>query len=81
MAFGVEEFMPTEFLVPSLQIQVEHRLNEKHLDQAPAKGLLGLEEKWLSRTIEIMLCLGLNPGPCNTESRSLTITIAYHHMK
>ena len=33
MAFGVEAVMPTEFLVPSLRIQVEHKLKEKQSEQ------------------------------------------------
>ena len=40
--------MPTEFLVPSLRIQVEHRLNEKQSEQARAEGLLRLEEERLN---------------------------------
>ena len=48
MAFGVEAVMPTEFLVPSLRIQVEHRLNEKQSEQARAEGLLRLEEERLN---------------------------------
>ena len=48
MAFGVEAVMPTELLVPSLRIQVEHRRNEKKSEQARGEGLLRLEEEWLS---------------------------------
>ena len=40
--------MPMEFLVPSLRIQVEHRLNEKQSEQARAEGLLRLEEERLN---------------------------------
>ena len=47
MEFGVEAIMPTEFLVPSLQIQVEHRLNVKHSEKARVEGLLRLEEERL----------------------------------
>ena len=48
MAFGVEAVMPTEFLVPSFQIQVDHTLNEKQWKQARAEGVLRLEEEWLN---------------------------------
>ena len=44
MAFGVEEVMSIEFLLPSLRIQV----NEKQLEQALAEGLLQLEEERLN---------------------------------
>ena len=40
--------MPTEFLVPSLWIQVEHMLNEKQSEQFGAEGLLWLEEECLN---------------------------------
>ena len=43
MAFDMEAVMPTEFLVPSLRIQVEHRLNEKLSDQVRAECLLQTE--------------------------------------
>ena len=39
--------MMTE-LVSSLRIQVEHRLNEKQSEQAPAEELLQLEEERLN---------------------------------
>ena len=48
MAFGVEAVMPTKFLVPSLHIWVEHRPNEKVLEQVRAKSLLRLEEERLN---------------------------------
>ena len=48
MAFGVEAVMPTEFLAPSLRIQVEHWLNEKKLEEARREGLLRLEEERLN---------------------------------
>ena len=48
IAFGVEALMPTEFLVPSLRIQVEHRLNEKQSEQARSEGLLRLQEERLN---------------------------------
>ena len=48
MAFGVEVVMPTEFLVPSLRIQVKHRLNEMLSEQVKAKCLLWLKEERLN---------------------------------
>ena len=43
MEIEVEAVMPTEFLVPSMRIQVEHRLNEKQSEQERTDGLLQLE--------------------------------------
>ena len=48
MAFGVESVMPMEFLVPSLRIQVEHRINEKRSEQVQVEGLLPLKEERLN---------------------------------
>ena len=48
MAFKVEAVMAMEFLVPSLRIQVEYRLNEKQSEYARAEGLLRLEEERLN---------------------------------
>jgi hypothetical protein len=44
MAFGLEAVMPSEFIVPSLRIQLEYRLNESELEQARVEQLLRLEE-------------------------------------
>jgi hypothetical protein len=34
MAFGLEAVMPTEFIVPSLRIKLEHKLNESKSEHA-----------------------------------------------
>jgi hypothetical protein len=44
MAFGLEVVMPSEFIVPSLWIQSEYRLNESESEQARVEQLLRLEE-------------------------------------
>jgi hypothetical protein len=44
MAFGLEAVMPSKFLVPSLRIQSEYRLNESESEQARVEQLLRLEE-------------------------------------
>jgi hypothetical protein len=44
MAFGLEAVMPSEFIVPSLRIQSEYRLNESASEQARVEQLLRLEE-------------------------------------
>jgi hypothetical protein len=44
MAFGLEAVMPSEFIVPSLRIQSEYRLNESESEQARMEELLRLEE-------------------------------------
>ena len=48
MAFKVEAVMPTEFLVPSLRIQADHKHNEKLPEQARVEGLQQLEEERLN---------------------------------
>jgi transposase InsO family protein len=53
MAFGLEAVMPSEFIVPSLQIQSEYRLNESESEQARVEQLLRLEEDRI-RSIEAM---------------------------
>jgi hypothetical protein len=45
MAFGLEAVMPSEFIVPSLQIQSEHRLKESESKHARLVQLLELEEE------------------------------------
>jgi transposase InsO family protein len=45
MAFGLEAVMPSEFIVPSLPIQLEHRLNESESEHARVVQLLELEEE------------------------------------
>jgi hypothetical protein len=53
MAFGLEAVMPSEFIVPSLQIQLEYRLNESESEQARVEQLLRLEEDRI-QSIEAM---------------------------
>jgi hypothetical protein len=53
MAFGLEAVMPSEFIVPSLQIQSEYRLNESESEQVRVEQLLQLEEDRI-RSIEAM---------------------------
>jgi hypothetical protein len=53
MAFDLEAVMPSEFIVPSLQIQSEYRLNELESEQARMEQLLRLEEDRI-RSIEAM---------------------------
>jgi hypothetical protein len=45
MAFGLEAVMPAEFIVPSLRIQSENRLNESESEHARVEQLLRLEEE------------------------------------
>jgi hypothetical protein len=45
MAFGLEVVRPTEFIVPSLQIQLKHKLNESESKHAQVEQLLRLEEE------------------------------------
>jgi hypothetical protein len=45
MAFGLEVVMPSEFIVPSLRIQSEHRLNKSESEHARVVQLLELEEE------------------------------------
>jgi hypothetical protein len=45
MAFGLEAVMPSEFIVPSLRIQSEYRLNESESEHARVEQLLRLEEE------------------------------------
>jgi hypothetical protein len=45
MAFGLQAVMPTEFIVPSLRIQLEHKLNESESEHARVEQLLRLEEE------------------------------------
>jgi hypothetical protein len=44
MVFGLEAVMPSEFIVPSLRIHSEYRLNESESEQARVEQLLRLEE-------------------------------------
>jgi hypothetical protein len=44
MAFGLEVVMLSEFIVPSLRIQSEYRLNESESEHARVEQLLRLEE-------------------------------------
>jgi hypothetical protein len=53
MAFGLEAVMPSEFIVPSLRIQSENRLNESKSEQARVEQLLRLEEDRI-RSMEAM---------------------------
>jgi hypothetical protein len=53
MAFGLEAVMPSEFIVPSLRIQSEYRLNESESEQAHVEQLLRLEEDQI-RSMEAM---------------------------
>jgi hypothetical protein len=45
MAFGLEAVMPSEFIFPSLWIQLEHKLNESESEHARVVQLLRLEEE------------------------------------
>jgi hypothetical protein len=45
MAFGLEAVMSSDFIVPSLRIQSEHRLNESESEYARVVQLLGLKEE------------------------------------
>jgi hypothetical protein len=45
MAFSLEAVMPSEFIVPSLRIQMQHKLNELESEHARVVQLLGLEEE------------------------------------
>jgi hypothetical protein len=45
MVFGLEAVMLTEFIVPSLRIQLEHQLNESESEHARVEQLLRLEEE------------------------------------
>jgi hypothetical protein len=45
MAFGLEAVMPFEFIVPSLRIQLEHKLNELESEHARVEQLLRLEKE------------------------------------
>jgi hypothetical protein len=45
MAFGLEAVMPSEFIVPSLWIQLEHKLNVSKLEHARVVQLLRLGEE------------------------------------
>jgi hypothetical protein len=47
MAFGLEAVMPYEFIIPSLQIQSEYRLNKSESEKAHVEQLLRLEEDWI----------------------------------
>jgi hypothetical protein len=49
----LEAAMPSEFIVPSLRIQSEYRLNESESEQARVEQLLRLEEDRI-RSIEAM---------------------------
>jgi hypothetical protein len=53
MAFGLEAVMPSEFIVSSLRIQSEYRLNESESEQARVEQLLRLEEDRI-RSMEAM---------------------------
>jgi hypothetical protein len=50
MAFGLEAVMPSEFIVPSLRIQSEYKLNESESEHARVEQLLLLEEERIRRT-------------------------------
>jgi hypothetical protein len=54
MAFDLEAVMPTEFIVPSLWIQLEHKLNESESEHAWVEQLLRLEEEriWSMEALE-----------------------------
>jgi hypothetical protein len=45
MAFGVEAVMPTKLIMPSLRIQLEHKLNELESEHARVEQLQRLEEE------------------------------------
>jgi hypothetical protein len=45
MAFSLEVVMPSEFIVPSLRIQFENKLNESESEHARVVQLLRLEEE------------------------------------
>jgi DNA-binding MltR family transcriptional regulator len=45
MAFGLEVVMPSEFIVPSLRIQLQHKLNKSESEHAQVAQLLRLEEE------------------------------------
>jgi hypothetical protein len=45
MAFGLEAVMPSEFIIPSLRIQLEHKFNESESEHARVEQLLPLEEE------------------------------------
>jgi hypothetical protein len=45
MTFGLEAVMPSEFIVPSLRIQSEYKLNESESEHARVEQLLRLEEE------------------------------------
>jgi hypothetical protein len=45
MALGLEAVMPSEFIVPSLRIQSEYKLNESESEHARVEQLLRLEEE------------------------------------
>jgi hypothetical protein len=45
MAFTLEALMPSEFIVPSLRIQMEHKLNKLEAEHARLVQLLRLEEE------------------------------------
>jgi hypothetical protein len=53
MTFSLEAVMPSQFIVPSLRIQSEYRLNESESEQARVEQLLRLEEDRI-RSIEAM---------------------------
>jgi hypothetical protein len=40
MAFGLEAVMPLEFIIPSLRIQLEHKLNKLESKHAQVEQLL-----------------------------------------
>jgi hypothetical protein len=53
MAFGLEAVMPSEFIVPTLRIQLQHKLNESESEHAWVDQLLRLEEEQI-RSMEAL---------------------------
>jgi hypothetical protein len=53
MTFGLKTVMVSEFIIPSLRIQLEHKLNESESEHARVVQLLELEERiWSMEALE-----------------------------